>query len=299
MAGSSPARRSTHWSIPDRTRPSDYLSEDRNTELSHQEALAAAHAEHERVRLAAIRVIQHHEHQLTQQRLQEEEQQILAKQKREVERLEQEKKLREEQQRLRDLEARSVPKLPPKPPPEAVAKPQLNGPSSAANENTAPTSASPAQQAATAKLNPFGPSAATPSATPQASQTNGDGTQAPNSSAAPLTASNTPSPFAKPTAPIQNAFTKPISTPTINGLSAAGPAKPVAATSPMQPRASPAVDHFARIHQNLKKLRAGMVEQTKTNPQLKKRMGDMRRELRKSVGQLTSEKGANRQQVSD
>jgi nucleoporin GLE1 len=43
-----------------------------------------------------------------------------------------------------------------------------------------------------------------------------------------------------------------------------------------------------------------MVEQTKTNPALKARMGDMRRELRKSVGQLTVSlgvAGVNRSQV--
>jgi len=38
-------------------------------------------------------------------------------------------------------------------------------------------------------------------------------------------------------------------------------------------------------------LRKFMADQAKTNPALKGRMGDMRREIRKSVGQLTVTQG--------
>jgi nucleoporin GLE1 len=57
-------------------------------------------------------------------------------------------------------------------------------------------------------------------------------------------------------------------------------------------------DRYTTIHKNLKELRKSMVEQAKTNRALKERMGDMRREIRKSVGQLTGGvPGVNRQQV--
>ncbi|MCJ1364614.1 hypothetical protein MMC16_003727 [Acarospora aff. strigata] len=56
------------------------------------------------------------------------------------------------------------------------------------------------------------------------------------------------------------------------------------------------VDHqrYQAIHQRLKELRRFMISQGKSNPALKKRMGDMRREIKKCVGQLTEGKGANR-----
>ncbi|KAL8727813.1 MAG: hypothetical protein Q9166_005805 [cf. Caloplaca sp. 2 TL-2023] len=47
------------------------------------------------------------------------------------------------------------------------------------------------------------------------------------------------------------------------------------------------------IHKSLKELRKSMDQQAKQNPALKGRMGDMRREIRKSMGQLREGKGAN------
>ena len=54
---------------------------------------------------------------------------------------------------------------------------------------------------------------------------------------------------------------------------------------------------YLEIHRALKELRKFMVAQAKQNVQLKGAMGDMRREIRKSVGQLRDGKGANRVQV--
>ena len=54
---------------------------------------------------------------------------------------------------------------------------------------------------------------------------------------------------------------------------------------------------YLEIHSALKELRRFMTAQTKQNAQLKGAMGDMRREIRKSVGQLRDGKGANRVQV--
>lgn len=55
---------------------------------------------------------------------------------------------------------------------------------------------------------------------------------------------------------------------------------------------------YLAMHKQLKHLRKFVVDQSKSNTQMKKRLGEMRREVRKSVGQLTAEKGANRQPVS-
>ena len=54
---------------------------------------------------------------------------------------------------------------------------------------------------------------------------------------------------------------------------------------------------YLEIHRALKEFRKYMILQAKQNAQLKGAMGDMRREIRKSVGQLRDGKGANRVQV--
>lgn len=55
---------------------------------------------------------------------------------------------------------------------------------------------------------------------------------------------------------------------------------------------------YREIHHRLKDLRKFMADSAKQNSTLKKRMGDMRREIKKCVGQLTEGKGANRTPVS-
>lgn len=54
---------------------------------------------------------------------------------------------------------------------------------------------------------------------------------------------------------------------------------------------------YLEIHQRLKGLRKAMASQAKQNPTLKTVMGDMRREIKKCVGQLRQGKGTNRSQV--
>lgn len=56
-------------------------------------------------------------------------------------------------------------------------------------------------------------------------------------------------------------------------------------------------NRYLEIHRALKELRKFMATQAKQNAQLKASMGDMRREIRKSVGQLRDGKGANKVQV--
>ncbi|KAL8724439.1 MAG: hypothetical protein Q9181_006820 [Wetmoreana brouardii] len=50
---------------------------------------------------------------------------------------------------------------------------------------------------------------------------------------------------------------------------------------------------YLEIHKSLKEMRNFMTEQAKQNPKLKSRTGDMRREIKKSIGQLREGKGAN------
>lgn len=55
---------------------------------------------------------------------------------------------------------------------------------------------------------------------------------------------------------------------------------------------------YVEIHRKLKELRKGMLDQAKQNRALKDTMGDIRRGIRQSVGQLTAGKGVNKIPVS-
>ncbi|KAI0388818.1 GLE1-domain-containing protein [Xylariaceae sp. FL0594] len=279
MSGSSPAtRRSRQWSSPARGRLSDILCEGRHTELSHQDALAFAQLEHERVRLAAIKVYEDHEFEEETRRVHEKENNIRQLQRIEEERIRNEERLRAEEERLRALKAKAVPKLPPEPaqqaPPAAVT-------STPASTTTAQSSGSQPSKAfaptdSTAALKSTAPetkasSFLQPSATsPPTLQTGG--VKAAQSAPVPIASMLNSSPFASTTT-----------------------TKPQAVA---QPPPKPPIDDYTVIHQNLKKLRAFMAEQAKAVPELKARMGDMRREMRKSLGQFVTEKGGNKQQTS-
>ncbi|KAI1486858.1 GLE1-like protein-domain-containing protein [Biscogniauxia mediterranea] len=296
MAGSSPApRRSRQWSSPTRGQLSEFLSENRHTELSHQDALAAAQAEHERVRETAIRVYHEHALQEEQRRLHEQELRIRQQQKKEEERIRTEERLRAEEERLRALKAKTVPKLPPEaPPPEppapVAATAKVNG--SATSNHQPATSSRPS---------PFGlPQDALKNS--QSPQLNGVKvaqpvpTQQPFQQPQPSQSQVKPSPFSQPVA-AANPFAK--------ATAAAAAAAPLSsqqngsAHAPPKPLVpSPDRDRYVEIHQNLKKLRASIAQEANSVPLLKQRMGDMRRELRKNMGQLVGERGGNKKQIA-
>ncbi|KAI4265869.1 MAG: hypothetical protein L6R38_009124 [Xanthoria sp. 2 TBL-2021] len=72
--------------------------------------------------------------------------------------------------------------------------------------------------------------------------------------------------------------------------------QPVASTSQrtrLDPEREKEHQRYLEIHKTLKELRHFMDQQSKQNPTLKAKMGDMRRGLRKSVGQLREGRGAN------
>ncbi|OTA94397.1 hypothetical protein M434DRAFT_267955 [Hypoxylon sp. CO27-5] len=281
MAGSSPApRRSRQWSSPDRRSISSLLTENRNSPLSHQDALAAAQAEHDRVREAAIRVYHDYELQEERRRLLEQQQRILEQQRLEEERIRTEEQLRAEEERLRALKAKTVPKLPPEPPAPAPAPTSIAETNGSIPESRSDTISS-------SKPSPFGlqqpvstnghanNAGVVKTTLPSLSQGFGQAQFPPNG---PL--SNAPSLPSQPTKP---------TIPQTNGLSTTTSAKPVVA---------PDTDRYTEIHRNLKKLRESLSQQSKLSPVLKQRMGDMRRELRKNMGQLVGEKGGNKKQIA-
>lgn len=299
MVDSSPAsRRSQQWSSsPDRSRASSFLTENRNTELNHQNALAAAQAEHERVREAAIRTFREHVLQEEQKRLLERQQSILLQQRREEERIRTEEHLRVEEERLRALKLTTVPKLPPEPAPEPQAAPvQVNG-SAAPREPAQPVPEPKTEAESNTKPSPFSSQQPASIKNPFA-QVNGTGS-------AQTTQSTLPNPFKK-TEPSPQPTTQPASSgkapSTLSAL--AQPYTPaglqqngISASSPAKPPVVVDVDQYIKIHKNLKQLRAFLAQQAMQSPPLKRRMGDMRRELRKNMGQLVGERGGNKKQV--
>lgn len=73
----------------------------------------------------------------------------------------------------------------------------------------------------------------------------------------------------------------------------------VLGTSHRSPQQVAEHQRYVELHQHLKKFRQYMVGETKKNPVLKQNMGDMRRTIKKCVGQLlTDDKVANRTPVS-
>lgn len=82
-------------------------------------------------------------------------------------------------------------------------------------------------------------------------------------------------------------------TPSASGIVKATKPAPVPA-----PDANPKRQRALQIHKNLKALRNDINMQTGQNPALKNRAGDLRRELRKCVGQLSFDKKGNNVVVS-
>ncbi|KAH8772759.1 putative RNA export mediator protein, partial [Diaporthe sp. PMI_573] len=233
----------------------DFLSPDRNSETNHKDALAAAAAEHERIRAKAELLLEQARQQW--ERARAEEANALAAQekiKAEQQRLRAEQAAREEQERLREIAAKKVPPLPPLPTPKPERQP------------TAPQPQPPAFTAAptpAAKANPA------PAAQPG------------------------PQLFSQPNPPNAVAF---------NGNAA--PKPPISSTTAAPTPGAPSVpvrqdtkrQRAVEIHKNLKQLRAAIASQSLQNKPLKSKAGDLRRELRKVIGQLSLDKDGNRMQ---
>jgi nucleoporin GLE1 len=270
-------------SSPERNIAAPFLLDTRNDELSHRDALAAAQLEHERVRQAAIRVFELHE-------LQEEHKRILAEERKEEERLKAEAAVVAEEKRLRELKAKTVPKLPPEPAPQP-ASPAKQEP--VKTNGATPVSASKQPEASTTPATevkkpaqPAAPAAPATGLFTQNKPSNPFGTTQPSSQ----------SPFQKP----NGAVTQPASVPAAITTTPQPVSKPIApAVQPVQAKPAASVDRYAQIHQELKKLRRDLQAQSKVaGSPLKGKLGAARREIRVAIGQLTAGKGANNQPVS-
>ncbi|KAM0435354.1 hypothetical protein ACHAPT_003448 [Fusarium lateritium] len=280
MTRSPPTRRSQLLSSPERNIAASFLLDTRNNELNHRDALAAAQVEHERVRKAAIRVYELHE-------LQQEHRRIVEEEHKEQERLRAEAQVVAEEKRLRELKAKTVPRLPPEPQPPSPPPPPKQEPSKTTNGTTPVKESKQAEPSTTPPSEIKKPSLAPPSTSSPFAPQNKPTISSPLAAAA----SGRP--------PNQNPFQK------ANGPTAVQPVAPTPpqavvkpAAAPAQPGASPTVDRYSQIHQELKKLRRELQAQAKVpGSPLKGKLGTFRREIRVAIGQLTGGKGANTQPV--
>ncbi|RBA09146.1 hypothetical protein FPRO05_06283 [Fusarium proliferatum] len=278
MTFSSPARRNQLLSSPDRNIAATFLLDSRNNELNHRDALAAAQLEHDRVRQAAIRVYELHE-------LQEEHKRIVAEERREEERLKAEAAVVAEEKRLRELKAKTVPRLPPEQP-----APQ---PSPAKPEPTKTNGATQIKDAAPA-LDVKKPVVSPASVPASASATTASFTQTkpsnPFGTTQPASESLLPKPngaTAQSTAPATTTIPQP-------AIKSAAPT-----VQPVPSKSAPSIDRYSQIHQELKKLRKELQAQSKVaGSPLKGKLGAARREIRVAIGQLTGGKGANAQPIN-
>ena len=253
--------------------------ESHEREALHQQALAAATAKHENVRRTAEQYREKLEEQIQaeQRRREEEEQRELerlrrervereiAKRKREVERakaVELEEKRIAEVERL-EAEAADRRNAERKRQDAEAAKRQLEERKKAARQKDEVASAEARVREAAVAAQKVGPEPVSQTLVP--------------GPAATLASAPTVAPA------VQQSQQSTQSTP---------PTQPIQDT-----RLEAEHSRYLEIHRALKELRKFMTAQAKQNAQLKEVMGDMRREIRKSVGQLRDGKGANRVQV--
>lgn len=266
-------------SSPENGLLSNFLYDGRNNELNHQSALAAAQAEHKRVREAAIRVYELHE-------LREEHQRIIELEHKEQERLSAEAAIVEEEQRLRELKAKTVPKLPPEPTP---APPKKVEPTPALRPEP-PKPQEPVKQ-------PISEIKQQPTAYGAVPQVNGilGGQNKPvtnNAFASTTQAISAPKPENRLAPPAQ-------ASPAVWAPAVQPPAVQARAAGSLSAQKIALAERYVEIHKELKRLRQVLQAEAKVpGSPLKSKMGTYRREIRVSIGQLTAGKGANAQPVS-
>ncbi|EPE05370.1 gle1-like protein [Ophiostoma piceae UAMH 11346] len=260
----------------------DYLLDARNSPEAQRRKHAEAQREHEIVLQRALHALSLHELAEAQREIEEQERRRVQRVAEEAKRIEAERQAKirqlEDEAHLAAQKAKPIPKPVVQPPPPAPAPvpapapastPKQEAPKPAAPSTTPQPAASTAVSKPTNGANPFGANPFGTPSQPAASQP----AASPFAKLAP-TATSTPAPAPTP-APAVKA-----PTPASAAASAATPTP-----APAQP---PKPDRHIEIHKKLKELRNFMALQSKQNPALKARMGDMRRDIRKSFGQLTS-----------
>lgn len=263
----------------------DFLSDTRNSPEAHKRNFQDAQKEHQRVLEAALHVYELHQLAEANRQIEEEElrrSELVAEEERRIENGRQAKiKQLEDEARLAAQKAAPIPKptIPVSLPPTTV---------SAETQEVVPAAAPVAtMQAATgAKTEAFENSE--PSSNLRQDR------------------SKSPNPFANTNARLAQMNEQPQprgGQPSIPLSSVNTPYSPVASGQPTTEKANGAtalaklssatpqvseVDRHIQVHKNLKGLRRFVIEQSKTNVSLKQHVGEMRRDIRKSFGQLTS-----------
>lgn len=239
--------------------------ENHERETLHQQALAAATAKHESVRRTAEQYRERLEEQIQAERKRREDEE-----QRELENLRREKVEREIAERKREVERAKTIELEEKRTAEVKRSEQeATDRKKAERERQAAESAKRQEEERRKAARQKDEAAAAEVRGREAA------VEAQKARSAPVIQAPAPIPFSAP--PVQQ------STPT---------------TQPIQNTQSEAEHRrYLEIHRALKELRKFMTAQAKQNAQLKGSMGDMRREIRKSVGQLRDGKGANKVQL--
>jgi nucleoporin GLE1 len=281
------------------------LFAERNSEANHAAALAAAQAEHTRIRENALRVFELEQlrvetENIRQQRIQAEERgRLEIEQLRESnERLRQERIQLEERARLEREKAAE----------------QLRVQQTTSAVPTPPSSTGPPQSAAPPQPTPVPPQAAVQQQPKPTKIVLKTGSHSSSQSSAPATpASANPSQLQQPQLPaFQSNQAQPSATaPASNQLNQDQPASPILITAPQikpspQVKANyfpfdhlhPAADRFIEIHKTLKQLRARIKKLGENDTAFRKKAGDMRRAITRSVGQLIEGVGVNKVPVS-
>lgn len=267
----------------------------RNSEHVHRDALAAAQAEHVRVREVAQRAYELHEARVAQLELHQRSLQ-------EEERVRIETARAEAEVRLREIEnaAKRIPVPPPRlptPPPPPVPQEAPKPPIPAA-----PTPPPPSTSQPNGHVNPPAPSPQPISQPPQSAQAQ---TQIPppTTQAQNLFQQSQPLQALQPSQQIQ-----PPPQPTANPFQQ----QQERVQKPAQQSAAPKVavkqpsnhllwkpERYMEIFHELKKLRQFVVQDSKNKPPpIKNKTGDLRRKIRTSCGQLTQDPKLNTQPVS-
>ncbi|KAF7897911.1 uncharacterized protein EAF01_008877 [Botrytis porri] len=268
----------------------DIRFENRNTEELHRGILEAARLEHERVRNEAMRVFQitliqeqqlraQHEIRAEEERLRIEEMRLKIEENRVN--TERQSALAELKRRELEEAARRIPIVPPKPPTPPPVAEVPRAPAQTTSNPLQNQSQSPPQQRQQQQQQP-----------PPSQQNNdsGGGFGAPSQQTSQSRPPQQANAFSQPQPQTQQQPSKQPS---------AQPPPQQQPTPTSKPPASrdhllPGVERYVEIHKNLKQLRQYLVTEGKQNIPFKKMLGDYRRAIRQTVGQLTGERGANR-----
>ena len=239
--------------------------ENQERELLHRKALAAAAAEHDRVRESAELACKELQIQVENERRRREEEQRrqleLKKQEQVESELEAKKRREEDRARTAELEARKAEEER-KAEAAAVARAKKaeQDQKAAEEERINKEKQNAEMQRRIASLQS---AKSTPPSAPTASTTNSSITK----------------PLVQPPAPAVVANAAPAQLPNASELLSEH-------------------EHYIAIHRECKTLRTFMADEARKSPELKTAMGNMRREIRKSCGQLRAGKNANKVPVS-